>query len=195
MACIDFRTPVDFIHSSSTSTRKGMADVYGTDYFLAVNGLLAKTRIQQMCPSLSGQLQGTGLLLLRSISMHGVCTNHLPRKPSRHRNVLTCPGSQTLSRWHSGHSLPEHPCRCQREKRLAYLCRLRPSFDPHRQDSVCQGRLWRLPGADGLRIRFHHHRSLSFAVSLGKISQTQGRRQVAHTDRPARQYPLSLLSG
>lgn len=77
MVCIDFRTPVDFTHLFHLY-RERKADIHGTDYFPAVDGVLAKTRIQQMRPALSGQPQGTGLLLPRSISTDGVRTDHLP---------------------------------------------------------------------------------------------------------------------
>ncbi len=85
------------------------------------------------------------------------------------------------------------PCGAGRSENynpLPVICRLRPSFDPYRQETVCQGRLRNRPSAGRLRIRFHYHRSLPFVVSMGAISQTQGRRQSAHSDRPARQYPL-----
>lgn len=189
-SCIDFKSPVNGIPSISTSTRKGMRNVHGTNRFFAVDGLLAQTRFRQLRPTIWRQLPNPEILLFRSIPLHDLRANHIPGKPPRYRNMSACTGIQTLSCWHSRQGLSKHSCRCKREKRLAYLCRLRPGFDRHRQKTVCQGKLRNRSGTDGIRLRFHHHRSLSFAVSLGAISQTQGRRQTAHTDRLTWKYPL-----
>ena len=188
--CIDFRSAVDFGLSSSRKTRKERADAYRTDHFLAVDGFLAKTRFRQMRPAVWRQLPNPEIFLFRSFSLHDFRANHLSGKPQRYRNLPPCRAIQTLPYRFPREGFPEHPGQGKREKRLAYLCGLRPSFDPHRQEIVCQGRLWNRLGAGGLRIRFYHHRSLPFVVPLGAISQTQGRRQTAHIDRPARKYPL-----
>ena len=160
MTCIDFRSAVNFGLFSSTVTRKRVADVYGTDRFLAVDGLLAKTRIRQLRPAVWRQLPYSEIFLFRSISLHDFRTNCLSRKPSGHRNMPPCRAIQTLPYRHPREGFPEHFGQGKREKRLAYLCRFRPSVDPRCQETVYKGRLRNRPGASGLRIRFHHRRSL-----------------------------------
>ena len=49
-------------------------------------------------------------------------------------------------------------------------------FGPTRRDRVC--------------LRFQHHRSVSFAVSVGPIPSAQSRHQAPHVDGSTRQYPL-----
>ena len=45
-------------------------------------------------------------------------------------------------------------------------------------------------GSDGLRLRFHHHRSLFETIPVGAISPTQSGCQAPYPDRSARQHPL-----
>ena len=45
---------------------------------------------------------------------------------------------------------------------------------------------------DRVCLRFQHHRSVSFAVSVGPIPSAQSRHQASHVDGSTRQYPLNL---
>ena len=166
MTCIDFRSTVDFDPSLSAKW-KGVADVYGTGCFLAVDGLLAEAGFRQVCPAGRWQLPDAEVLLPRPVFLHGFRTAYLSRKPSRYRDVPARRAAQSLPCRHPGEGFPKYPGQGQREKRLAHLCRFRSGTDPHRQEIVCQGGLRCSPEADGLRLRFHHDRPLPYRCSPG----------------------------
>ena len=80
--------------------------------------------------------------------------------------------------------------RAKRKPRLAHLCRVCSRAHPPRAKVVRPRRLWSPTRTDCLGLRFQHHRSVSFPVSMGPLSSAQSRDQAAHLDGPARQHPL-----
>jgi hypothetical protein len=67
--------------------RKGMSDVCWKNRFFATPGFPAQTRAQQMRSTVSGQLPDPKILLLRSVSLYGLCPTPSQRKPSRYRDL------------------------------------------------------------------------------------------------------------
>ena len=61
---------------------------------------------------------------------------------------------------------------------------------PPRSTTVFQRGLWCSSGANRLRLRLHHDRSLSIAVPMGAVPPPQECGQAPHLDRSAWQYPL-----
>ena len=153
-------------HPSSTQAWKGMANVHGTDCLLAVDGFLAKIRVQPVREPLPGQLPTPKILLPRSIPVHGLRATDLSREPSRYTNLFAGPSAQALSCRHPRQSLSQYLGRRQREQRLAYLCRLCAGVDPHRPNAVCRRGFRSSASAD--RMPSTPARSISvFRSSLG----------------------------
>ena len=187
---LNFDSHTHLGHASSTQAWKGMANVYGTDRLLTVDGLLAKIRIQPVREPLPGQLPAPQVLLSGSIPVHGFRATDLSRESSRYSNLFAGPSAQALSRRHPRQGLSQYLGRGQREPRLAHLCRLCAGAHPHRPKAVRQRGVGPPTWADGVCPRLQHHRSLSFALPLGSISQTQGWDQTPYFNRLTRQHSL-----
>ena len=163
--------------------REGWDHECWQDCLRTVDGFHPHSRVLSLCGPLPGQLQSQPLFLLGSISVHGLCSTHLSRKPARYRNLPAGLGSSTLSRRHSRSRRPQHAGRRQRDSRLAHLRRLGTGVDSYRAGLVCQRRLRSGVAASRLRFGLHHHRSLSFALSLGSIPSQERRREDAYFAR------------
>ena len=193
MTVFDFKSFVHIGHNPFISQKKGMANAQWAQRFLSTHGFLAKTRIQQMCGTVSRSLPPPNLLLLRSIPLHGICSIDLSRKPSRHRNLSSRDAPQTLSCRHPKQRLSKYLGRCQRKERLAHLCRFCSCVDSYRSTTLRQRRLRPTTRTDRLCIGFNHDRSLPLPFSLGPLSQTQRSDQIAYPYGPAWCYPLFYL--
>ena len=129
MTVFDFNSLAHIGHNFLIFERKGMVNAQWAHRLLSTHGFLAKTRIQQMCATLSRSMSSPNLLLLRSIPLHGFCSVDLSRKPSRHRNLSSGDVPQTLSCRHPRQRLSKYLSRCQRKERLAHLCRFHSCVD------------------------------------------------------------------
>ena len=193
MTFFDFKSFVHIGHNSSISKRKGMANAQWTNDLFTTHGFLTKRRIQQMCSELSRPISCPNLLVFRSISLHGLRSTHLSGKSPRHRDLSSSHGTKTLSCRHPRLRLPKHLGRCQREKGLANLCGFCSWVDSYGPSALRRRRLRPRTRTDGLRPGFYNYRPLSFPLSLGTLSQTQGSDQIAYPDGLAGQYPLFYL--
>jgi hypothetical protein len=131
MTVIDFNSPINFGQITFPTTLKGLANAHRANNFLTTDRLPAKTRIRQMCSSISWQLSDKNFFLLRSIPLYGFCSNNISTEPSGHRNLSASNAFQTLSLRHPWKSFSQHPGQSKRESRLANICRLRRSVDKH----------------------------------------------------------------
>ncbi len=68
----------------------------------------AALRVQSMRPSPSRQLQGQKFFMHGPVSLHGVCSTNLSRKPAGHRNVSQLPSIKALSHRLSGEDRQVH---------------------------------------------------------------------------------------
>src|SRR5579862_203810 len=190
MSKIDLKSGIPFGHSYRS---RGVVYEHGSNDFCAINGSSSARRISPLCGALRRRLQSAKLLLPGPVSVPGLCPTHLSRESARHRDLLACPWTPTLShgfsRWHlAQQSRPRQPA-----ARLADLCRFRAR-------AHCPG-AWPLPartfgvgvGTDGLRLRFHHYRFVSVAFSLGTVSAAQECGEAAHLARPARTHSHRCL--
>ena len=83
--------------------------------------------------------------------------------------------------------------RCTEPSRLAHLPCAGPAVDRARQSAVCTRPLGARSRCERLRAGLHHHRLVPESVRLGAVSIYEGGRQAAHTARPARLDPRTLL--
>gem|GEM_PF-905692 len=169
---------------------KGATHEHRQNRFLSSYGIPARLRIPKMRSSLSGRLQSQKLFVYGSIFVHGLCLAHLSRKSSRHRIMSQVDAPQTLSHGHPQQNLQEHPVRCQRKSRLAYLCRLRPDFDPPGQIPLPQRTFWHRIGSNRLRARCYNNRLMSGVVPLCVFPKKQRCHQAPHTLGLTRQHPI-----
>ena len=156
----------------------------------SADGLHSEAGLRRLRRSYRGNYRTCRVLLSRSVSVHGLCAVDLSRESARHRNVLeslkpklyhagfrgTVARSTlaTPTKSQTGASTPTSAVISLRCARVLYA----------KDDSLAS------TGTDGVRLRFHDHRSVPGALPVGTISPPQGCRQAPHADRPARQYPL-----
>jgi hypothetical protein len=189
MVVIDFNSPLQFGSNTFVSSWKDLANAFGTHRFLATAGLSAQAHLRPVCSALSGQSPHLDLLLLRSISLHGLCPDNLSSKPSRHRDLSMSPAIEAVSLRHSWNRIPQYSGQSQRTTRLAHLRRFRPCADRPGANAVCRRRLRRSIGSRGVCPRLDHHRFVSDLISMGHLSSAQSRRQDPYADGPARLDP------
>jgi len=106
MFFIDLKFPK--CHTSSTLMGKEMANEFWEDDFYPTHGFFARLRISSMCRVLSRQLQDQKLLMMGSISLHGLGEAHLSRKSERYRSLSSIGPTQSLSYGHSWQSLVQY---------------------------------------------------------------------------------------
>ena len=167
MRFIDLKSK-SFQSHTCASSRKEMADEFGKDSVFSTDGLFAVIRVSPLCGSLPWPLQGEKFLLLGSVSVFGLCSAHLSRKPQGHRD-LSSRGRETLPHGDSRQSLPQHPGARQRGARLENLSRLCPDADPKSQRTLPRRTSWCTTRSNPLCFRFHRYRSVPVAVSLGEF--------------------------
>jgi hypothetical protein len=96
----------------------------GRTVFAQLIDQTAQVRIGQVYCSLQRQPPHALLFHLRTVSDHGFCTTHLPRKSARHRHLSPRCRPQTLPQWSAASGRSQHLGRRQRKERLAHFRRL-----------------------------------------------------------------------
>ena len=188
MTVIDLNLILNSGHFTLHSV-KGMAYEYRPNSFCPDHGFSAAQRISQMRQTIPRPLQSPAIFVHGSISLYGICSVKLSRKSAGHRSLSACSAVQTVSYGHPKSRFSFNTCLCQRNARLAHLCRLCTSLDSYCQAIVCKRRTVGRTGSNGVCTRFDNDRLVSFTVPVGAISPTQGRRKNAHTARSAGQHP------
>ena len=181
----DLNSPVEYSHFELT---KGAANVYRTNRLCATDGFASIVRISQMRSTVSRQLQSKEFLMFGPVPDYGFCVTYLQGKPAGHRILLSGNGATALSYGHSEQGFPKYPGPCQRKQGLAHLRRLCSSVDWDCPQSLSQRRLRGTTEANSLCIRFHHHRPMSFTLSLGTVSEKQSCHQTSYPAESAWQY-------
>src|ERR1700678_2682507 len=135
---------------------KGLDDERWEVSLRPTHGLVAEARFRPLCPEIQRQLPCQAVLMLGSVSLHGICSVDLSTQPPRYRNLLELHESQTVSRWHSWSYRTQHFGPSQPKSRLAHLRRL--CTGPHCicPKTLSQRSFGRRFGTDGLRLRFHY---------------------------------------
>src|SRR5919201_1987287 len=146
-------------------------------------------RIQSLRGALWRQQECALILLLGSVSHHGFRATYLPRELARHRDLPGGSAAQALSLRLQWTSKTFHVGRRQRKTRLAHLPRFRAQSNPHRTATLCSFRFGTRTRSHCLRLRRHHHRPLSVALSLGQIQKAQSGHQASHFTGDPQRYP------
>src|SRR2546425_1317731 len=175
---------------SSLSLTKGMSDEHWHHCLLPTYVPSASARIPQMCATLPGRLQSPELYLHGPVSLDGLRATNVSRKPARYRILFACRSQQALPHGHSRFGGSQHARTCQRDSRLAHLCRLCSGPDCNGQKALQQGRVRSGTGGNSLCARLDHHRFVLGAVSMGQVSPSQGSDQTSYSAGSARQHPF-----
>jgi hypothetical protein len=169
---------------------KGLANAHWTDCVLTTDRLSSQKAIRQMRSPISRQLSNKDFFLFRSVPVHGFCADNISGESWRHRDLPASNANEALSLWHPRKCFRQHLSKCKRASRLENICRLRTSFDKQSSKALRRRRLRNPVKARGLRPGFNNHRFMSFTVSMGKVSQTQGGSQDTHANGPEGLYTL-----
>ena len=94
----------------------GGIDEHGQAGVRATHAAFAADNVSPLRGALWRSAQGQELLLSRSVSLHGVRSTHLSRKPARHRSVPARASEQALPHGHQEPGFAQHSGRCQRER-------------------------------------------------------------------------------
>ena len=180
MIGIDFNLPLTFGQSTFKDLLKGLVNARWTDSFFTTDRLPSQKTIRQMCTKISRQPSNKNFLLFRSIPLYGFCSDNLSSEPSGHRSLSSSNSTKALSLWHSWKCLPNHVGKGKRKSELENLRGLCTHPDKQSKKALCRRRLWHSIESRSLCIRLDNHRFMSISVSMGKVSQTQGRSQAAH---------------
>src|SRR6266566_1363178 len=155
----------------------------------STDGTSAAAYVATVCRALSESLPDIDVLASRSILGDGVCAIDLSRESARYRDVLACAFGKALPLGYSWADCTQHTGRCQREARLAHLSRSGIVAHSDGAQTLCGRRLRRRAEEHRLRARYHDHRSVSDALSVGTLSKAQSGGQASHAARSAREYP------
>src|SRR5690606_19203568 len=115
-----------------------MANEFRKNNIFSDHGLSANVRVPAVRRTIFGKLQNQELLLLGSISEHGICSTNLQGKSAGYSGVPACSQTKNLSHGHSREDLPQYIGPRQSDKRLAYLCRLCSNTHWESQTTLCQ---------------------------------------------------------
>lgn len=157
--------------------------------FCATHAVSLTQRIQSLCATLQRQQERASVLLLGSISHHGVRPTYLPGELTRYRSLSGGATSQALSRRLQWAHQTFHLGRRQRETRLAHLPRFRSKCDSNSTTTLCSFGFGSRTGVDRLCLRRHHGRSLPVALPLGQVPPPQSGSQVTHLVGNSQRHP------
>lgn len=188
MVVVDLNSDIDFGQKTFTKNRKGLANVYRTNCFLATNRLSTETSIRQVRPTIPRQLSNKDLFMFRSVSVHGFCSDNISAESSGHRDMPAGNAIQALPLRYSRKRVTQHIGECERKSRLENIRGLRTDLNKQSSSTLRQRRLRHSTESRSLCFRFNNHRFMFVTVSMGKISQTQSRCQGAYTDGLKRLY-------
>src|SRR6185312_9229015 len=104
--------------------RKELTNEWQQIGLFSIDGLPLLVPVSGMRRTLSWRLQTQELLLLGSVSLHGLCPADVSRKPARYRSLSACQSNQALSHGYSGPHFAQHLGPRQLGARLAHLRRL-----------------------------------------------------------------------
>ena len=153
--------------------RSFMPDEYRSHHLCTSTRLSSKTSISALRQTLSWQLSNQVFLMLRPVLIHGICAIKLQRKPQRYRNMLKGIKQQIISLRLSRENVSKQSGKCQREKKLENLRRLRTGAYQKSKATLSRRRFWSNVEKHRICFGFDHYRSLPHSVPVGTVSQTQ----------------------
>lgn len=149
----------------------------------------AMLRVQQMCYSLSRQLQGSQLFVLGPVPLHVLCPTDIPGESSGYRDMLELSSTKTLSYRLSWSDIQINLGRCQREQGLSYLSGLRSCPYKYSMQTIQKRRHWSGFITGCICLRFDYHRPLFINIPMGKIPQDEGSYKAPYLTQSARFSP------
>ncbi len=173
---------------SRPSVHKEGEHVHGHDDFFSGDAASSLASFSSHCSALRRRLQGQVVPLCRPLPGHGLCTVDLSRELARYRSLPTGHEIQALPHGHSLHGLPQQSVQCQREARLAHLCRVCPSAYRRSAPPVHRRGPGSRPERDRLCLGLHDHRPVPLGLPLGALPPYQGGDQTAYLAQPARRH-------
>lgn len=120
----------------------GAYDEPGQVGICTVDAAFAADDISSLCDEIPWRTQGQDLLVSGPVSVYVIRAAVLSREPARHRSLSSGATQQALSSWNSFASVSQYTGQCQRDTRLAHLCRLRTKLDRNCQTTVCRRTIW-----------------------------------------------------
>ena len=180
MTIIDLKS-YPFLRKIFGKTLWGYTDVCRKIDFQAGYGLYAATDLSPLRVQIPGQFQSQNLLMLRSVSMHGICPDHSAGESARYRDLSTFPEQKAVSHGNSWKSFKINSCRSQRKTRLAHICRIRPKPYRHSQRIIQRRLVSRRPERDSVCSGLNHYRFMPVGVSLGTFSKEKSCRQTPYS--------------
>ena len=182
MPVTDLKFTKRFAYTPATITaQEELLDAYRQISIFSNNRLSSSLYLSKMCKSLSRSLQGEKLFMPRSISLYGICSNDFQRKFTRHRSLSQGTEKQTLSYGHPRRHISKYFGKCQQNKKLADLCRLRSISHSNSTTFVHQRRVQFRTGKYSLCSGLFDYRSLPKCVSLGPLQKDKGSNQTAYS--------------
>ena len=167
---------------------EGMVNEFWKNDIHSDYGVPANIRISAVRRTIFRKLQNQELLMLGSISKHGICSTDLQGKFARYSGLLACGKTKDVPHGHPGKDFPQYTIPCQPDKRLAHICRFRSSPHSESPTTLCRRFIRYRVGTNYLRAGFHNNRSLSVSLSMGNIPQEQGSGETAYASRSERQH-------
>ena len=137
MVGFDLKLPIVFANNTFNLLLKGRTDVHWANNFLSTFRLPSEEAIRQVCTKISRQSSNKIFLMLRPISFNGFSTNYQSQKPSRHRNISSCNGTQTLSLRLPLEYISNHFSKGKRKSPLANIRRLCSHINRQSTKSLC----------------------------------------------------------
>lgn len=188
MIVIDLKWPIVFADNTFNILLKGLTDVHWANNFLSTFRLSAEEAIRQVCTKISRQSPNKIFLMLRPISFNGFRTNYQSQKPSRHRNISSCNGAETLSLRLSLEHISNHFSKSKRKSQLANIRRLRSHINQQSTKSLCQRLSRFFDRQRSLCSGLNDHRFMLDIVSMGKLSQAKSSSKATYANEPKRLY-------
>ena len=142
-----------------------------------------------MCKPVSRRLQSKRVFLRGAFPGDGLCSIDLPRKSAGYRGLPQSHWLAALSYGHQKSCVAQQSISCQRNQRLAHLCRFCPDTYSTSKSPVCQRYSGLGYGLNGLCSRLNNHRLMYEPVSLGALPNNQKRYQSTYAYDSARQHP------
>jgi len=173
-----------------TAMCEGVNHVFRKNCFLSSNGASSASSFSSVCRPIQRQFQDQGVLLPRSISMHGFCPTDLSREPTRHRIMSVGAEEQALSHGDPLFDFSQQFGQRQQGQRLAYLRRSCLLSYTYCAKTLCEREFWPGTGKHRLRSGRNHHRSVPVHVPVGQVPQEQGSNQASHIAGSTRQHSV-----
>ena len=190
MPVADLKFTKRLVYTPATITaQEELLDAYRQISIFSSNRLSSSLYLSKMCKSLSRSLQSEKLFMPRSIPLYGICSNDFQRKFTRHRSLSKGTKKQTLPYGHQRRHISEYFGKCQQNKKLADLCRLRTISHPNSTTFVHQRRVQFRTRKYSLCSGLFDDRSLPKCVSLGPLQKDKSSNQTAYSFGSSWQHP------